>query len=486
MYQISEPNLAIDEPTFEIRAWRERWARNRAFVDGEAAVKAQGELYLPRARVDDSPAEYAAHKKRTGFFPAAFKIAQGWLGLIWRKPALLKTTSSRVALLARVVTKDARSLDDMAQWIVRETMITNFTGILSDHPPRGDFGSDMSAGDELRRGFRPYIARYTAENILEVTCGVIDEHRVGLVRVRVLEDNGERVRELTINDAGVYEVRLHDRQDGTFRVTSTTVPTLDGKPLSEIPFDLINTDDSLVPTPSLLQHSVDLNLQHYVMEGCLAAAINLTTAPIAIITGFEPEVDPDSKKPVPFEFDVTPGAIWAFGAPKGDGATGVKVDWFTYDPKGQELVTNKLRDLKDALSAIGHSILAPEKPAPEAAETQLIRRAAENAMLAAFTDKVGKRIEAAFQRWARWADPRNPSLTYTLNLDFLPQPMPAQNITTFSTLVDKRQLSLRTFHEALGEGELMPRGFDPEEEADRIEAENIDRPPTDGLTPEAL
>lgn len=50
----------------------------------------------------------------------------------------------------------------------------------------------------------------------------------------------------------------------------------------------------------------------------------------------------------------------------------------------------------------------------------------------------------------------------------------------------KRQLSLRTFHETLGEGELMPRGFDPEEEADRIEAENIDRPPTDGLTPEAL
>ncbi len=71
----------INEPTEEIRAWHDRWARNRDFVDGEAAVKAKGQLYLPKARIDDSANEYDAHKQRTGFFPAAFKIAQGWLGL---------------------------------------------------------------------------------------------------------------------------------------------------------------------------------------------------------------------------------------------------------------------------------------------------------------------------------------------------------------------------------------------------------------------
>lgn len=471
----------INEPTPEIRAWHERWARNRAFVDGEAAVKAAGELYLPKARLDDSPAEYEAHLKRTGFFPAAFKIAQGWMGLIWRKPALLNSVSTRIKLLSSVATKDGRSLDDVAQWIVRETMITNFTGVLSDHPSRRSFPNNMSAADELRLGFRPFVARYIGENILEVTRGVIDETRVGLVRVRLLEENGDRVRELLINAAGHYEVRFHDRDGEAFIQTSSVVPTLDGQPLTEIPFDLINTDDSLVPTPSLLQHSVDLNLQHYIAEGALASAINLTTAPISIITGYEAEVDPETKEAKPFDFDVSPGAIWAFGAPKGDGATGVKVEWFTYDPKGQELVTNKLRDLKDALSAIGHSILAPEKPAPEAAETQLIRRAAENAMLAAFTDKTSKRIETAFRRWALWADPKSPDLAYNLNLDFLPQQIPAQNVAVYSTLVDKRQLSLRTLHEMLDEGELMPRNFSPEDEAERIESENIDRPPVDGL-----
>jgi hypothetical protein len=303
----------------------------------------------------------------------------------------------------------------------------------------------------------------------------------------LLEENGSRVRELLINEAGFYEVRVHDRADGdAFVETSRTVPTKGGESLTEIPFDLINTDDSLIPTPSMIQHCVDLNLQHYVMEGCLAAAIHLTTAPIVNILGYEPEIDPATKDEIPLKVDVSPGAVWAFKQPKGNEASGVTVEWFTYDPKGQELVTNKLRDLKDALSAIGHSILAPEKPAPEAAETQMIRRAAENAMLAAFTDKVGKRIQTAFQHWAQWADPRQPDLTYQLNLDFLPQPIPEKLIATFSTLVDKGQLSLRTLHETLAEGELMPRGFTPEQEVDRIEVENIDRPPVDGLPPEGL
>lgn len=477
----------INQPTQAIQAWHNRWARNRAFVNGEEAVKAAGELYLPKARLDDSAAEYQAHLKRTGFFPAAYKITQGWLGLIWRKPAILTTPSTRIQLLSRVATKDNRSLDDVAQWLTRETMITNFTGLLSDHPSRSQFPANMSAGDELRLGFRPHIARYIAENILEVTQGIIDETRVGLVHVRLLENNGNTVRQLLINDAGFYEVRIHERQDGdAFVETSRTVPTRNGAPLTEIPFDLINTDDSLEPTPAMIQHCVDLNLQHYIAEGALASAINLTTAPIANILGYEPEIDPVTKEEIPLQLDMSPGAIWAFRQPKGDGVTGVTVDWFTYDPKGQDLLTNKLRDLKDAMSAIGHSILAPEKPAPEAAELAVIRRAAENAMLSAFTDKVGKRIEASFQRWAQWADPRQSSLTYQLNLDFLPQPIPEKTIATFSTLVDKRQLSLRTLHEALADGELMPRGFSAEEEADRIEAENIDRPPVDGLPPEGI
>lgn len=472
----------INEPTKEIAAWHDRWKRNRDFIAGEEAVKKEGLKYLPKARYDDCAEEYKDHLQSTGFFPAAFKIAQGWTGLIYRKLPKRSIASKRVELLTHLITRDGRSLDEVSEWMTRETMITNFTISVTDHPSRSQFPENMSAADELRLGFRPYEALYVAESILEVTRGFIDEARVGLVHVRLLENDGKRVRQMLINASGHYEVRIHDQvEGGDFVETSVVVPTVNDQPLTELPVTVLNTEGSIVPTPSMLQHCVDLNLQHYVVEGKLAAALQMTSGPIAYITGFEPEVDQKSNKVVdPFtgqptdkiEFPVAPGAVWAF---KSKDTT---VDWFTYDPKGQELVTNKLRDLKDALSAIGHSILAPEKPAPEAAETQLIRRAAENAMLADFTNKCSAQQQAVWQRYATWADPKNPALTFELNVDFLPQPMDSQTGTFLSSLVDKRQLSLQTFHEALDEGEVMPHGFSPQVEAERIAQEAADRPST--------
>lgn len=456
----------INTPTPEIEKWHSRWQRNRDFVDGEEAVKSKGELYLPKVRVDDSFAEYHAHLQRTGFFPAAFKIAQGWMGLIFRKDPTL-TASPRAQLLAGLATRDGLTLDDLSAWFVRETLITNFTGALVDHPSREAFPVTMSAADELRLGFRPYLARYTAENILEVKRGFIGM-QIGLVHVRLLEDDGKQVRELLINDAGQYEVRIHREANGGFQQVERFVPKQNGQPLSEIPFVLLNTEDSITPTPSLLENAVGLNHQHYQLESQLAAAIHLTQAPIATITGYVPAQDDDGNEIVT-TWPIEPGAVWEF--PDKD----VEVDWHIYEPKGQELVINKMRDLKDALSAIGHSILAPEKPAPEAAETQLIRRAAENAMLADFTKRIASRIERAYSKWGVWIDGQ--PVTYALNLDFVPQPMAAQQATLLSNMVTAGQLSMKTLHEALKQGELMPLDFDPEVEAQRISEEQIDLPP---------
>lgn len=389
------------------------------------------------------------------------------MGLIFRKDPEL-TAGAKTKLLAGLATRDGLTLDDLSAWFVRETMITNFTGALVDHPPRDSFPAEMSAADELRLGFRPYLVRYIAENILEVTRGFIGM-QIGIVRVRLLEDSGKQVRELLINEAGQYEVRVHrDNGNGGFQQAARYVPTQDGKPLSEIPFVLLNTEDSITPTPSLLENAVGLNQQHYVYEGVLSNAIHLTQAPRAVITGYQPAKD-DNGNDIVIDWPIEPGAVWEF--PDKD----VKVDWHTYAPEGQELTINKMRDLKDALSAIGHSILAPEKPAPEAAETQLIRRAAENAMLADFTKRIASRLERTYAKWAKWVD--GEELRYTLNLDFVPQPMAAQQATLLSNMVTAGQLSLRTLHEALKQGELMPLDFDPEVEAQRLAEEQIDLPP---------
>ena len=69
-------------PTTEITAYHRRWAENRAFVDGEEAVKAQRRFFLPAANPEDTDDEYQVFLDRTRVLPSAVKIAQS-LGLMF-------------------------------------------------------------------------------------------------------------------------------------------------------------------------------------------------------------------------------------------------------------------------------------------------------------------------------------------------------------------------------------------------------------------
>ncbi len=267
----------INLPTPAIAAAHARWAKNRAFLNGEEAVKAQRREFLPPANPADTDAEYDAFLQRTRFLPAAAKIAQGLCGLIARKKAQLNTTSARIQLLTQLISPDGQSLDELSEWVVLETLITNFTGLLVDHPDRNGF-TGLSAANEIEQGYRPRLAGYCGESILEVTPGLVNNQRQ-IVRVRLLEDEGNTVRELMLNN-GIYQVRVWTKQNGAFVPGAITTPIRGTEPLTEIPFVLVSTSDKLTPTPSLLQHSVDLNLQHYRVQGLLTSVLYFLSAPI--------------------------------------------------------------------------------------------------------------------------------------------------------------------------------------------------------------
>jgi hypothetical protein len=305
---------------------------------------------------------------------------------------------------------------------------------------------------------------------LEVAYGLVNGDKV-IVLVRLSENDGKMVRKLILNAQGHYEQHVYD-DDGTgafVKPPRVSMPRQNGQPMTEIPFVLVSTSDKPCPQPSLLQHSVDLNLQHYRVEGYRTSTMSLTSAPIAVITGFVPNKDAQGND-IPMDWDVSAGAVWELNDPN------VKVDWFTYDPKGIQLVLDTLKDLKDALSTVGHSILAPEKAAPEAAETQLLRRAAENATLASFTRSVSRKLERALRIFARWADPANAELSYSLNTDFLPATMTPPEMTALMGAWQAGAISWETFFYALRDGEVVSPTMKPEEERARIDAEAIDRP----------
>ena len=69
------------------------WSRARDVSAGEDAVKAAGEKYLPRldCQTDD---EFGAYRKRASFFNATARTAEGYVGLMFRRPPFVKVPES--------------------------------------------------------------------------------------------------------------------------------------------------------------------------------------------------------------------------------------------------------------------------------------------------------------------------------------------------------------------------------------------------------
>ena len=66
-----------------------QWSRARDVLAGEDAVKSAGERYLPRLD-SQSDEEFLAYRKRASFFNATARSAEGFVGLIFRRPPFIK------------------------------------------------------------------------------------------------------------------------------------------------------------------------------------------------------------------------------------------------------------------------------------------------------------------------------------------------------------------------------------------------------------
>nr|WP_244648667.1 DUF4055 domain-containing protein [Sphingomonas sp. CFBP 13714] len=221
----------------------------------------------------------------------------------------------------------------------------------------------------------------------------------------------------------------------------------------------------------MLQHAVDLNLQHYRIQGLLTSVLYFLSAPIPVVTGLKAAQDKDGKE-IPIKLNVAPGAAWIFPE------EGTEAKYLEFSGAGASVITDELRIVKDELSTLGHSIMTPEKPAPEAPETQMLRRAAENATLAGFTRTISRKLERTLKQFALWADPAAAAdLKYTLNTDFLPQQMTPQEMTALMAMWTAGAITHSQLLHSLVDGEILSSALDIEGEIERTKMETTDRPP---------
>jgi hypothetical protein len=154
--------VPVNSTHAEYDASAAQWSRARDVLSGEDAVKAAGERYLPRLD-SQSEEEYFAYRNRAAFFNATSRTAEGYIGLIFRRPPFVRTpegptgaTASGVAKALAEFVNDAdmlgTSLFGYAKNVISEVVSVGRAGSLVDW--EGDFEN------------RVYASLYTAEQII--------------------------------------------------------------------------------------------------------------------------------------------------------------------------------------------------------------------------------------------------------------------------------------------------------------------------------
>ena len=459
----------IDQPTDEIKSHLQRWRINRAILKGEYAVKAMGEEFLPRIHgMDDD--SYNGYLKRSPFFPGAQRTHEGLMGLMNRKEPSLEAPENLTAIFETITMGEGDSYSDLAEDTLSELLATGFCGLYVDHPTTTE---GLTVAEAERGNYRPFIGLYKAESILEVSTSVI-RNRKRLTRVRLLEDDGNQVRELLLEDE-VYRVIIHRKTDkDQWTVIESFTPLKAGRPIEDIPFIVVTPDGRSKPSDTgPLDAVININRSLFLAQADAKNSRYYSSAPMLTIIGAAKQES----------VVIAPGKVLQFpyDPEAGENAPQIQVKYTEHAGSGQASLDAAVAVFKDEMAAVGSRMLATEKSAVEAAETHAIRRASENSALARIANKVSRKIEAALNIVADWMG-ASEEVKFAINTDFIPAPMSAQDLTAITAVWLANGITHETYLDTLKEGEILPATLDVDFEVESVKQSGltVDRPQLGG------
>jgi hypothetical protein len=468
------------------------WLRVRDVMVGEDAVKYAGEKYLPRleSQTDD---EYNAYRARAAFFNASARTAEGFVGLVCRRPPFIKLPdkSSAIGKALGEFNNDAdmlgTTLGGYGQAIVSEIITVGRAGTLVDW--------------EGEVEHRVYVSRYAAEDILNwrteringrnlLTLVVLRETRVAPVtggkdsfeakaieQIRVLKlvagkgsGLGNKNRKAYQCQVEIWQLVPQGRQSGQkraakeeWRLVETRIPLRRGKPLPLIPFVFHGPRHSLPDVWKLpLGDIIFVNLDHYRLDADYKHGMHFTALPTAWVSGFDKSAS----------LRIGSSTAWVTETPN---ATAGFLEY-----TGQGLTTfERAMDRDERLMAVlGARLLEGQKKIGETAQAIELRHSGENSVLSNLAMSASMSLTQVL-RWAYWWNSTedlpdhvtSESVVMELNTDFAMTGLTAQELTAVVGAWQKNAISRDTMLHLFRKGEILPEGRSTEEEADLIAKE---------------
>lgn len=447
-----------------------QWETMRDLADGQRAVHARGEKYLPRL-AEQTTEEYNKFKGRTCFLNATGKTIDSLVGLVFRKGPDVELPAG-AELFGEDISAAGISAYDLSKLALTELCTVGRYGLLVDYP-RNDAGG-MTVREQEASGARPAVKFYNAESIINWKTDTINgKEQLSMVVLLESVADPENNDEFDTNTTK-KQYRVLDLFDGRYRqrlIDADGVETVidvkkQGQALDFIPFQIFNVSGAgaSVENPPLMDLAY-LNIDHYQKTASHSNALYVAGASTLVISGESGEdVNGNAKT---FRLGSTTALLLGNEAAKA----------YFVELKGDSLgaLSEERSNLKADMATFGANLLKEQKKAAEAAETARINRAGESSWLASVASIVSKSIEWALRVALEWHGVSG-DIRFELNKDYMPTVMDAQTLTALITALQAGSISFETFWYNLVRGELAPEGVTAETEQDQIEAGQFGMP----------
>jgi hypothetical protein len=440
----------------EVAYWAPTWRVIRDVCDGERVVKEAGTLYLPRLEGMEA-SEYEAYVDRATFYGFTERTASALSGSIFRRQGVIESLPEKLTKKLESITRDRQDFDTFATMIAEEVLKIGRVGALLDLP--------ANASTEPR----PYLATYTAENIIDWDEGEVDGR---MVPIRIVLREGKLVRdpalgvthltpvyrELLLLEPGLpgakYIQRVHFSPktnedvtlDGSY-LQETIEPVVRGNPLNYIPFVIIGP---LKSSPGVekppMEDIARLNISHYRSYAHLEHGRMFTGFPIYYINQAATGEDAG---------DFTLGASRVWVAPPE-----CKPGILEMNGQGLKFLVDALDIKEQQAASLGGRMMGVRGVATTESDNQLkLSERNEQSMLLKITRSLDRSFTTILRWWATMQDisqEEADKIAVKLNKDFLFEGVGAREFRAVHAMYKDGVVPIEVLYHYLKKGYIVP------------------------------
>lgn len=448
--------------------------------EGTLRLRKKRATYLPRFHREPED----AYKSRVGtavLYNAFRRTVQGLVGMVFRNdPQADDDVPEEIGDHLTDVDQAGRALEVFARDVFEAGLRDGHSHIFVDFQ-RVERQPDNQLEEE-RLGLRPYwvhvhkgdvlshrAERKGGEHILtqlvyreRVVAPEGDYAEQEVTRYRVYRLVSARAQEDLKRDTGravAFEVFQRNDDQASGAADSDDLERIEQgvMDIGRIPLATFygNRTGFMESTPPMLDLALE-NIKHFQIRSDRDNGIHITNNPTLALIGVEAD-------------EVEVGSNMGLAIPNVEG------DAKYIEAKGSGLseAQQELQDIETRMAALGLAMLQRDTRAAETAEARRIEKSETDSNLATAARNLQDALVETLGYHAEWLDKEDGG-TVAVNRDFEAQMLSPQMVQALVAMVDRGKLSLETLWEIMERGEVLPEGFDAEQEQERIGSGGLD------------